>query len=261
MMLYTRRDSLAVAALGAFGVSAVLARSTAESDGALTLDQIIARHTKARGGAAAIDAINSQKSTVEITENSAVMAGIYRATKAPLCRVDVYVGKKHVYAEGLDDDGVWNWPSDEPKPLQSVADAKKTLIQGVELNLYGLHAFSSLGNKLSASGREKIEGIDYYVVEVEFKDSYKTFLYVDPQTWMITRRREIRAFHPDLDTTKKFVETQYSDFRPFGGVLSAVLSHMVNLKTGEITQVAVTKTLVYNAPEDRGVFARDYKSP
>src|SRR5579864_8721308 len=133
-MLCSRRESFAVAALGAFGVSAALARSSAECDGELALDQIISRHTKARGGAAAIDAINSVKSTVEITENSAVIEGVYRATKAPLCRVDVYAGKKHVYAEGLDHDGAWNWPSDEPKPRQSVADAKKTLVQGVELD-------------------------------------------------------------------------------------------------------------------------------
>jgi hypothetical protein len=129
-----------------------------------------------------------------------------------------------------------------------VPDAKRTGLEGITFNLYGLHAFAKLGNSLALDGREAIGGVDYYVLKISLKDSYQTFLYIDPQSGMIARRRDFRANHPDLNPTKLKLETQYSDFRETDGIVSAYLQHQVDLADGRITQVTIVDKLAYNSP-------------
>ena len=63
---------------------------------------------------------------------------------------------------------------------------------------------------------------------------------------MITRKREVRAFHPDMDDIKQHLETQFSDFRDVAGIRSAFLQHQVDLATGAITQVIIVDKVTYN---------------
>ena len=63
---------------------------------------------------------------------------------------------------------------------------------------------------------------------------------------MIARRREIRAFHPDMDDTKRHLESQYSDFREVGGIRNAFLQHQVDLASGAITQVTIIDKMAFN---------------
>lgn len=224
--------------------SPIAAHANGRND--LPLDEILARHTAARGGAAAIDAIHSQSSDVQIVEGGSVITGHYVCSKAPEFRIDIFDHGKHVFCEGLDAQGPWIWPSSEPAPKPDIPDARRTAIQGIEFNLYGLHAFRALGNSMELAGREMLGGIDHYVIRVNLKDSYPTFLYIDPETWMIVRRRDFRAAHPAVDDTKKHLEKQYSDFRPVNGVQTAFLEHQVALATGKITQVSIVDRMEYN---------------
>ncbi len=260
-MTLERRRAILQLSLGAVVLGAVRSKdaSARTNTDHLSLEEVLSRHTAARGGAAALDAIDSETVDLELTEKGSTVQAKYRATKDPFFRIDIYDKGKHVFCEGMDADGPWIWPGDKPQPQQSVPDARKTALQGITFNLYGLHAFPKLGDRLALSGRERIEGVDFYVIEASLQDSYQTFLYVDPQTWMILRRRDFRSFHPDLDTTKKYIETQYTDFRTTSGVRSAYLQHTVDLKSGDITSVAVTKKLVYNPGDPKAVFARTYK--
>jgi hypothetical protein len=262
-MGHTRRTALGGAGglLAAAGLTAAsIARPAKRSDDALSLEQVIANHTRARGGAAALDAVHSEATEIEMTEKGSTIQAHYKCTSDPFFRIDIYDHDKHVFCEGLDADGPWIWPSSEPAAKQGVADGKKTALEGIEFNLYGLHLFPKRGNKLILVGREEIALVNYYVVQVDLKDSYRTFLYIDPQTWLIGRRRDNRAFHPDLDQTKKNIETQYGDYRVVSGVRSAFLQHQVDLESGEIKQVVAVKKLVYNPPIDPSVMSRSYKA-
>jgi hypothetical protein len=217
-------------------------------------------HTQARGGAAAIDAIVAEAADIQIVENGSVVDGRYLCSKAPAFRIDIFDGGKHVFCEGLDSSGPWIWREKKSAPEQGVPDARRTGIQGIEFNLYGLHAFPRLGNRLSFEGRERIENVDYYVIGIEMQGSYQTFLYIDPESWLIARRRDFRAPHPDIDATKKFIENQYSDYRPVAGVQTAYLSHQVNLATDQITQVTIVKSIKYNPILDAKMLSRSYKA-
>jgi hypothetical protein len=226
----------------------------------LTLDDIIARHTAARGGAAAIDAIHSQAVDLEMMESGEVLKGHYVCSKAPAYRIDVFDHGKHVFCEGVDANGPWIWPASQPAATQAVPDARRTGLEGIEFNLYGLHTFPARGNRLMLSGRELLGRINHYVIQVGLKDSYRTFLYIDPETWMIVRRRDFRAAHPDVNDTKKNLEKQYSDFRAVSGVLTPFLEHQIDLATGKITQVSIVDQMTYNPPLESGVPDRAHKA-
>ena len=224
----------------------------------LALGDVIGRHTRARGGAAALDAIHSMATVIWITEKGSTIEGRYKCTTDPAFRIDIYDRNKHVYCEGLDAQGPWIWPAGSASATQGVPDARRTGLEGIEFNLYGLHRLPGRGAKLTLGGRSTIGGTTYYVIQVDLKDSYRTFLYIDPDTWMIARRRDNRSFHPDLDPTKAFIETQYNDYRPVSGVMTAFLQHQVNLATGAIADVTAIRSLVYNPVIDPKTITRHY---
>nr|QQZ49020.1 hypothetical protein JKL49_17535 [Phenylobacterium glaciei] len=84
------------------------------------------------------------------------------------------------------------------------------------------------------------------------RDSYETYLYVSPVTWMIERRRDYRAFHPDVDQTKVFAEKQYSDFRWVAGIKTPFKEQQVNWKTGALVNSTIVNSLFYNPTTEPG---------
>lgn len=248
-------------AVAAFGVGLLpLAFGTRRAQAArdLSLQQVIDRHAAARGGRAKLDAVRALAVDMQIVEKGEVIEARYRCDKSPAYRIDIYAGGKHVFCEGLDGGGTWIWRNGQPAAAQGVDDGKRAGLEGIQFNLYGLHAFPSLGNKLTLDGRERIAGVDYYVVRVDLAYGDPAFLYIDPQTWMIARRREIRAFHPDLDTAKEHLESQYTDFRGTGGIQDAFLQHQVNLASGAITQVVALKRITHDPVLRPGELTRDF---
>lgn len=230
----------------------------AEAAPGLSLHQVIDRHVAARGGAARLDAVNAMAVDMQIIEKGEVIEARYRCDKSPAYRIDIYAGGKHVFCEGLDASGTWIWPGDQPAARPGVDDGKRAGLEGIQFNLYGLHAFPGLGNKLGLDGREAIAGVNYYVVRVDLAYGDPAFLYIDPQTWMIARRREVRAYHPDRDATKQHLETQYTDFRDTGGIMDAFLQHQVNLATGAITQVVALKQIAHDPVLRPGELTRGF---
>lgn len=244
--------------LTALAASAAMPAFAAGSD--LPLAEIIARHTQARGGAETLDAVQTLAVDLEIVEKGQVVNAQYRCNKSPAYRIDIFDKGKHVFCEGLDAKGPWIWPGDQPAARQGVPEGKISGLTGIQFNLYGIHAFPRLGHKLSADGREKISGVNYYVVRVDLRGGYPTFLYLDPESWMIARRRDFRANHPDMNPAKQHLETQFTDFRPVSGVMSSFLQHQVDLESGKINQVIITDDTTYNPKLNVKIFSRSYKA-
>jgi hypothetical protein len=225
----------------------------------LSLDEIIARHTKARGGRAALDAISAEYVDQDITENGSTVNALYLCDKRPAFRIDIYAKGKHTFCEGLDAKGPWIWPQAQPAARDGVADGAKSAIQGIQFNLYGLHAFPGLDNRLSLEGRQTIAGTDYYVIGVNMQGSYQTYLYLAPKTFLVMRRRDDRAPHPDLNATRKYLETRYFDYRPVSGVMAAFTQHQVDLASGAVIQTISCRNIAYNPPVPPGRLDRHYR--
>lgn len=243
-----------------FGFLALVAAGACEKQD-LSLADVIAKHTEARGGAEALDRIKSAAIEVEINENGQTFPIRYCAIAdpKPFARVDVIIDGARVYSEGVDSQGVWLWEGGEPQAVASIAEGSaNALIHGVESNLVGLHRFAERGHTLALAPRETIDSVEYYVVEVTFSTGHKTYFYIDPASWLITRKRDERAYHPDNDQTKQRVESRFSDFQEADGVVHSNRNEDVDLNTGKVlsTNRVLKRTVNPDLPE--GLFERSY---
>ena len=224
---------------------------------AVTVDDVIERNTSAMGGRAAIEAIHSIEINLHITDPGFEVDGIYHAARPGRMRIDVQAGGKQVFTEAFD--GQQGWQShDQSEPEPASPKAAAALRHGVELpgKLFGLHEMKQRGHKIDLVGRETVDGIDYYVLRLTFGDGYTTSLYVDPQSWLITRRRDVRPLHVDVDPTPTTIEQRSSDFREIAGVRFAFASTEIDLKTGKQLESTKVGSIKVNPPIDESIFKK-----
>ena len=184
------------------------------------------------------------------------MDAVYHAARPGKMRIDILDHGQRVYMERFDGARGWQWSGKEEREEGVVPTA--ALRHGVELpgNLFGLHELQKRGHRLALTGREKVDGVDYYVLRLVFADGYESSLYVDPQTWRITRRRDLRALHPDVDPTKTTIESRKSDWRQVDGLWFAFASEDVDLNTGKILETSTVKETKVNPTIDPAIFSK-----
>jgi hypothetical protein len=221
----------------------------------LTLDQLIARNLEAAGGREEVRAVQAIRVNLHIADPGFEAEGVYYAARPARMRIDIKVGDKRVYAEAFDGKRGWQW-NGKGDPVEESKTATNALRHGIELpdKLFGLDEMRQRGNQLELVGRETIENVNYYVLRLAFFDGFTTTLYVDPQTWMVTRRRDERPLHPDVDPTPTTIETTMRDFRKVGNRMFAFASTDTDLKTGKTLETATMSEITVNPPIPPGFF-------
>jgi hypothetical protein len=218
-----------------------------KSPDSLSLDEIVERNTDAIGGRAAIEAVQSIQIDLHIKDPSFEVDGTYYAARPGRMRIDVSAEGKHVFTEAFDGNSGWEW---EGKGEQKPATEKGTaaLRHGVELpgKLFGLHELKARGHRMKSIGREQIDGVNYYALQLILNDGYTVSLYVDPSSWLITRRRDTRPLHVDVDPTSTTIEQVSSDFRDVNGVKFPFATIEIDLKTGKLLESTITKSVKIN---------------
>jgi len=234
----------------------VLAFTKLAAESSLTLDDVVARNAGAMGGKETIESLRSVEISLHIKDPTFEVDGIYHAARPGKMRIDIMADGKRVYMERFDGERGWQWNGNEEKEEGAVPTA--ALRHGVELpgNLFGLHEMQKRGHRLELAGRETIDGVNYHVLHVTFNDGYETSLYLDPQNWRITRRREVRALHPDVDPTPTTIETRYFDFRQVDGLWFAFASENVDLKTGKTIESTQINEIKVNPRIDPAIFTK-----
>jgi outer membrane lipoprotein-sorting protein len=230
-------------------LSAILIAGCSKSSDSLSLDEIVERNTKAMGGRAAIEAVQSIQIDLHIKDPSFEVDGTYYAARPGKMRIDVSAEGKHVFTEAFDGERAWQWQGKgEQKPATEKATA--ALRHGVELpgKLFGVHELRACGHKIKLLGREQIDGIDYYVLQLVLNDGYTVSLYVDPDSWLVTRRRDVRPLHVDVDPAPTTIEQVSSDFRDVNGVKFPFATIEIDLKTGKLLESTTTKNVKINPP-------------
>ena len=220
-----------------------------------TVDEVIERNTQAMGGRATLESIHSIEFNLHIHDPGFEVDGIYRAARPGRMRIDVAAEGKHVFTEAFDGQRGWQW-SGKGDPVAASPKATAALRHGVELpgKLFGLHELRQRGHRIDLTGREKVDGIDYFVLRLTLSDGYETSLYVDPKTWLITRRRDVRPLHVDIDPTPTTIETRFSDLRKIGGVVFPFSSTDTDLKTGKILEQTSVREIKLNPDFDQTIF-------
>ena len=221
-----------------------------------TIDELIKRNTEAMGGRVAIEAIQSIEVNLHISDPGSEVDGIYYAARPGKMRIDVSVQGRHVFTEAFDGQRGWEWNGKESKAATPLASA--ALQHGVELpgHLFGLHELRQRGHKVELIGREKIDGIDFFSVKLTLRDGYTTTLYIDPESWLITRRRDFRPLHPDIDPTPTTIEQRSSDFQRVGGVSFAFAGSETDVKTGKVLETSQIKSIKINPTIDPTFFEK-----
>jgi hypothetical protein len=142
----------------------------------------------------------------------------------------------------------------------TVADdaAAEALWHGTQYpnNIVPLHEVEDRGHRLELAGRETVDDVAYHVLRLTLSDGFETDWYVHPDSWLLERRRDVRALHPDQDATERRLETQWSDFRPVAGVLRPFRSRQVDLATGEVLQRTEVERIIVNPDFPADVFVR-----
>jgi hypothetical protein len=225
----------------------ILLPGCSKSSDSLSLDELIQRNTDAIGGHAAIEAVQSIQIDLHIQDPSFEVDGTYYAARPGKMRIDVSAEGQHVFTEAFDGRNGWQW---EAKGEQKPATEKGTaaLRHGVELpgKLFGLHELEARRHTLILIGREQIDGINYYVLRLNLNDGYKVSLYIDPNSWLATRRRDVRPLHVDVDPAPTTIEQISSDFREVSGVKFAFATTETDLSTGNLLESTTTKSVKIN---------------
>ena len=231
-------------------------RLTSNAGAPLNLGDIIANNSKAMGGRDRIESVRTLKVSLHIKDPGFEVDAIYHAARPGKMRIDIFDHGRCVYMERFDGVRGWQWNGKEEKEEGVVPTA--ALRHGVELpgNLFGLHELQKRGHRLELTGREKIDGVDYYVVRLVFADGYECSLFVDPRSWRITRRRDVRALHPDVDPTKTTIESRKSDWRQVDGLWFSFAIEDVDLNTGKILETTTVKETKVNPTIDPAIFSR-----
>jgi hypothetical protein len=227
------------------------------SDRPLTLEDIIERNAEAMGGRAALEAIQAIEIDLHIKDPGFEVDGTYRAARPGRMRFDLNARGRRVFTEAFDGRNGWQ-SHDDSEPESASPTAAAALRHGVELpgKLFGLHELTQRGHKIELLGCERVDGIDYHVLRLTFSDGYTTRLYIDPQSWVITRRRDVRPLHVDVDPTPTTIEQRSWDFREVAGVQFAFASSEIDLKTGQELETVKVNAIKVNPPIDQWVLQK-----
>jgi len=208
------------------------------------VDTIVARVTRAAGGLAAAQAIPALAYDLHIKEAGYEADATYLVDRNGRMRIDIYVGGKRVYTECYD--GARAWQMDGAGRVgDESAQAAATLWHGTQYpgQILALAELPRHGHKIGFAGRERIDGIDYIVLELTMRDGFQTYRYVNPRTWRIEHSRDLRAPHPDIDPHKTLLDTAASDFRRVDGVVRAFTETQIDLASGKWNQTETVKAI------------------
>jgi hypothetical protein len=222
----------------------------------LTLDDIVARHAEARGGREALDRARNMEARLRIVEPAFDVEGHYRVDREGRMRIDIYDDGKRVFTEGFDGSAGWQMGADAEHGGVASADGGAALRHGPQMpvNLLSLHDLPGRGHRLELLPRQALDGVEYYVVRVVLDDGYSVDYFLNPQTFLIDRHRAVTALHPDIDATRKNLETRWSDYREVSGTLRPHKNRQIDLDSGQEVQVVEISDIRLNADIDPGIF-------
>jgi hypothetical protein len=226
----------------------VIAKNFAVSDQPMKLATLIENHTSALGGLDALNSIHPMRFNGRMVEPKFTLEAFNVIWMKPhFQKVWIPVGEGY-FAEGYNGECAWEKP---------VADAHGHIVEGAPsdalrhaLELPGvmrpLTEFLARGNTLELINEGEVEGRWVYALKATLTDGFVKAYYMDAETHLFTRSRDVRAFHPALDLTENHVETVMSDFRSAGGVMVAFRESQRDWVTGEMLGELTWRTVEIN---------------
>lgn len=201
----------------------------------MKLETLIENHTTALGGLDAMNAIRTMRFNGRMVEPKFTLEDFNVMRMKPHFQKVWIPVRDGYFAEGYNGELAWEKP---------VADTHGHIVEGAPsdalrhaMELPGvmrpLTEFLARGNMLELINEGEVEGRWVYALKATLTDGFVKAYYMDAETYLFTRSRDVRAFHPTLDMTENHVETVMSDYRSVNGVMVAFRESQRDWVTGE----------------------------
>jgi hypothetical protein len=197
----------------------------------------------------------SMRFDLAMQDGTASFDAQYTVTAAGKMRIDIIQNGKRVYSEAYNGHEGWDL---DAAGVATTDPAAAALWHGTQYpgQLFTLRDVVAHGHQIKYVGRETINDANYYVLKITLTDGFDTYRYVNPNTWLIERSRDFRAFHPAIDGTKTWIETVWSDYRTIEGIKLAFLSVNKDLTTGRWRATNTVTAVTFNPEVEPGFFER-----
>lgn len=216
----------------------------------LTLDQLLERNTQAHRKSPLM--LNSLRVELQIIEPEFTVDIIYHAQRPDLVHVNVQMESQIVFIESYNGEFAWQKLGDQVAEISSV-EGTGALRRGAVGNLYLLADYPSLERQLTLLSPTEIENTSFYTVQVTHPDGHEEYKYIHPETFFVTRERDQRALHPDMDPTIRLTENRKFDFQEVDGLMWSFRSEKVDLGTNEVIQSTQIKKIALNSVIDPSI--------
>ena len=215
----------------ALGICLAVSAVNAAAD---ALEGILSCHSEAIGGTPAIDGIDNLRIELDIREPTFEVTGTYVASRAGLMRIDVFSGEQRVFAEGLNDEGAWQWTPAGGVTASNAAGAA-ALRNGIESpgRFWTLEQLRERGLGVELLEPGPLARPEEWQLRLTPAGGPVLDYFLSRETCLPTREVSRRAFHPDVDPTEVEVETVFSEPVTVDGVLRFRRGESRSLATGE----------------------------
>ncbi len=222
----------------------------------MKLETLIEKHTTALGGIDALNAIRTMRFHGRMVEPKFTLDDFNVLRMKPhFQKVWIPVGEG-VFSEGYNGQYAWEKPATdvhghivEGAPADSLRHAME--LPGV---MRPLTDFLARGHSLEWVNEGEIDERWVYALKATLTDGFVKAYYMDAETFMITRSRDVRAFHPSIDLTENHIETVMSDFRAVNGVMVAFRESQRDWVTGETLGELTWREVEINVEVDEREF-------
>jgi len=220
---------------------------TASTCASETLEEILSCNAEALGGEAAFQAIDNLRIELDIREPTFEVKGTYVASRNGRMRIDIFAGDQRVFAEGLNDEGAWQWNLTDGVTPSNAAGAA-ALRNGIESpgRFWTLGQLRERGLGIESVESGPLAREDEWQLRLTPADGPARDYFISRATCLPTRDVSRRAFHPDVDPTEASIETAFSEPERIGGVQRLRHSESHNLDSGEWLGTTKVRAVEHN---------------
>jgi hypothetical protein len=163
------------------------------------------------------------------------------------------------FAEGYNGEYAWEKSASDDHGHRVEGAPFNSLRHALELPgvMHPLPEFLARGNILELVNEGEVDGRWVYLLKATLTDGFVKAYYMDAETYLFTRSRDVRAFHPAIDPTENHIETVMGDFREVNGVLVAFRESQRDWMTEEALGELTWRTVEINP----ALSEEDFKMP
>lgn len=221
-----------------------------------TVAEVIVLNARALGGAAALDAVDTMVKRSVIEEGEHRDVAIFATDRQGRMRVDIFANGERVYTESFDGQRGHQW---QPGSGQTAASERGTVALShtpqLPNHIFRLKDLAANGHQVELIGAETIDGREYHVLQVTLSDGFRNYVLVDAASGLVTRSRNQRAYHVDIDSTEKVIESRMSDFRQIGDIVHPHSVVEIDLASGDVLGRITLESLELNKALPQGYFS------